>query len=153
MTASFDRDPVILLHDVARMMRIKFDQRARARGMTRAQWIILARLDHQPGLSQNELAALCEVEPISVARLIDRLERRGVLERRADPNDRRVWRLHNLPAAQPILEEITAYREALIAGIDDQIGGDAREALVQALLGIKTFLTTPSAPDLVAART
>ena len=152
MTASFDRDPVILLHDVARMMRIKFDQRARARGMTRAQWIILARLDRQPGLSQNELATICEVEPITVARLIDRLEQRGVLERRADPSDRRVWRLHNLPPAQPILEEITAYREELTRGIDAQIGAESREELVHALLGIKTYLTTPCEPDALALR-
>lgn len=152
MTASFDRDPVILLHDVARMMRIKFDQRAQARGMTRAQWIILARLDRQPGLSQNELATICEVEPITVARLIDRLERRGVLERRADPSDRRIWRLHNLPAAKPILEEITAFRETLIQDIDAQIGGDSREALVHALLGIKTYLAAPTEPDALAAR-
>ena len=144
MTASFDRDPLILLHDVARGMRVKVDQRARAHGMTRAQWIILARLDRQPGLSQNELAVICEVEPITVARLIDRLEQRGMLERRADPTDRRIWRLHNLPAAKPVLDEITAYREELTGGIDAQIGSDAREALVHALLGIKAFLALPS---------
>ena len=79
-------------------MRTKFDQRARARGMTRAQWHILARVERQPGLSQSELAAICEVEPITVARLVDRLEKRGLLERRSDPNDRRIWRLHNLAA-------------------------------------------------------
>ena len=67
------RDPMILLHDVARIMRTRFDQRARARGMTRAQWVILARLSRNPGLSQNEMAAICEVEPITVGRLIDRL--------------------------------------------------------------------------------
>src|SRR6478736_3064122 len=90
MTESLDRDPVVLLYDVARIMRTKFDQRARARGMTRAQWHILARVERQPGLSQSELAAICEVEPITVARLVDRLEKRGLLERRPDPNDRRI---------------------------------------------------------------
>src|SRR6516225_11008179 len=79
---SLDRDPLILVYDVARLLRTRFDQRARAYGMTRAQWIILARLERQPGLSQNELAAICEVEPITVGRLIDRLEMRGFVERR-----------------------------------------------------------------------
>ena len=140
MTEPLDRDPVVLLHDVARTMRTRFDQRARTRGMTRAQWIILARLDRQPGLSQNELAAVCEVEPITVARLVDRLAQRGLVERRPDPADRRIWRLHNLDAAQPILEEITAFRELLLRGIDARIGPAAREALVEALLGIKVWL-------------
>src|SRR5208282_6219344 len=96
---SFDRDPLIVLYDVARLLRTRFDQRARTYGMTRAQWVILARLSRQPGLSQNEMAAICEVEPITVGRLIDRLEMRGLVERRPDPADRRIRRLHLLPAA------------------------------------------------------
>src|ERR1700758_3499424 len=103
---SLDRDPLIVLHDVARLLRTRFDQRARVYGMTRAQWIILARLERQPGISQNEMAAICEVEPITVGRLVDRLEARGMVERRADPSDRRIRRLHLLPAARPLLEEL-----------------------------------------------
>src|SRR5271163_1248426 len=110
---SFERDPLILLNDVARLMRTRFDQRARTRGMTRAQWVILSRLSRQPGLSQNEMALICEVEPITVGRLIDRLEARGFVERRADPDDRRIRRLHLLPAAQPILDEIAHYKDDL----------------------------------------
>ena len=140
MTESLDRDPLVLLHDVARTMRTRFDQRARTRGMSRAQWIILARLERQPGLSQNELAAICEVEPITVARLVDRLEKSGAVERRPDPRDRRIWRLHNLPGAQPILDEISEYRQRLLVEIDEQIGRVGREALVEALLGIKEMM-------------
>ena len=81
-------------------MRTRFDQRARAHGMTRAQWVILLRLERQPGMSQNEMAAVCEVEPITVARLVDRLERCGMVERRPDPNDRRINRLHLLAGGQ-----------------------------------------------------
>jgi DNA-binding MarR family transcriptional regulator len=141
MSDSLDRDLVVLLYDVARIMRTKFDQRARAREMTRAQWHILARVERQPGLSQSELAAICEVEPITVARLVDRLEKRGLLERRADPTDRRIWRLHNLPTARPILDEINAYREQLIRDIDGQIGQDTREAMVDSLLAIRAQLS------------
>src|ERR1700683_1946917 len=108
---NFDRDPLILLHDVARMMRTRFDQRARMRGMTRAQWVILGRLSRQPGISQNEMAAICEVEPITVGRLIDRLATRGYGGRRPDPSDRRIRRLHLLPAAQSAIDEISDYRE------------------------------------------
>src|ERR1700744_573188 len=125
MTPSFDRDLLVVLHDVARLMRTRFDQRARARGMTRAQWVILARLDRQPGMSQNEMATICEVEPITVARLVDRLEGRGLVERRSDPLDRRIRRLHLLPAAKPILETIASARdfmnERITAGLDDKM--------------------------------
>ena len=67
---SFQRDLMFLLHDVARLIRVDADKRARAHGMTRAQWGILIWLERQPGLSQKELSEILEVEPISVARLI-----------------------------------------------------------------------------------
>ena len=141
MSESFDRDPLILLHDVARTMRTRFDQKARAtHAMTRAQWIILSRLQRQPGMSQNEMAAICEVEPITVGRLVDRLEARGLVERRSDPADRRIRRLHLLPAAKPILETIDDARdtmsERITAGLDDE----TRNTLIDALLKIKENL-------------
>ncbi|HEY3636954.1 MAG TPA: MarR family transcriptional regulator [Rhizomicrobium sp.] len=147
----FDRDLMLLLNDVARLLRTRFDQRARARGMTRAQWVILARVDAKPGLSQNELAALLEVEPISVGRLVDRLEARGLLERRPDPADRRIRRLHLLPAAMPILEEITKAREVLGAELLDGVDAEARTRMVDALLRMKNNLTAEPAPMAVGA--
>jgi len=112
--------------------------------MTRAQWVILARLSRQTGMSQNELAGICEVEPITVGRLVDRLEARGLVERRPDPTDRRVNRLHLLPAAQPILEEITSYKEVLHEELLDGLDESARTALLDALLHIKNKLTADS---------
>jgi DNA-binding MarR family transcriptional regulator len=150
---NFDRDPLIVLNDVARMMRTRFDQRARARGMTRAQWVILARLSRQPGISQNEMATICEVEPITVGRLIDRLEARGLVERRADPTDRRIRRLHLLPAAQPILDEITSYREHLSDTVFFGLEERERSQLVDTLLHIKSNLNAEgaSAPQMAVA--
>ena len=127
-------DLPFLLYDVARIMRVQSDQRARARGMTRAQWVVLIWLKRSPGITQNELANLVEVEPISVARLIDRLEGRGLVERRHDPKDRRVRRLHLTPAAQPILTEIEHYRSDLdalmTAGLDEAALARVQEALL-----------------------
>ncbi|MEI9992059.1 MAG: MarR family transcriptional regulator [Rhizomicrobium sp.] len=148
MSESFDRDLLIILHDVARAMRTLFDQKARAsNAMTRAQWIILSRLEKQPGMSQNELAAICEVEPMTVARLVDRLEARGMVERRSDPFDRRIRRLHLLPAAKPVLETITHTRETMseriIAGLDDK----TREELIDALLVIKENIANEALSD------
>src|ERR1700743_1633005 len=119
----FHRELMFLLHDVARLMRVDADKRARAHGMTRAQWGILIWLQRQPGLSQKELSELLEVEPITVARLIDRLEARGMVERRPDPRDRRIWRLHLLSPARDVLQEIDDQRadmtRMVTAGIDE----------------------------------
>jgi MarR family transcriptional regulator, transcriptional regulator for hemolysin len=118
-------DLLFLLHDVARLLRYEADRRASAHGMTRAQWIILFWLERQPGLSQKELAEILEVEPITVARLIDRLEAREMVERRPDPRDRRIWRLHLLPSAAPVLAELkderTDMHRMLIVDIDEAV--------------------------------
>jgi MarR family transcriptional regulator, transcriptional regulator for hemolysin len=134
---NLDRDMLILLNDVARRMRTRFDQWARTYGMTRAQGLILTRLDRQPGLSQNELATICEVEPISVGRLVDRLEARGFLERRPDPTDRRIRRLHLLPASAPVLAAIEDYKIALEEYLTDGLDSGVQQALLEALLHMK----------------
>ena len=115
-----------ILSDVvtlARLIRTEADKRARAHGMTRAQWSILIWLERRPGLLQKELAEILEVEPITVARLVDRLEARAMVERRSDPFDRRCWRLHLTEASRPLLSEIDIQLRDLadIAcfGIDD----------------------------------
>ncbi len=110
MQQSLDDDLLFLVYDVARLMRVRADQHAREMGMTRAQWVVLVWLERKPGITQNELASLVEVEPITIARLVDRLEARGVVERRHDPKDRRVRRLHLTKAAEPLLAVVHEYR-------------------------------------------
>jgi len=121
MPTSVDSDVLVLLYDVARHMRTYADQMARAHGMTRAQWVILARLERQPDLSQNELAAVAEVTPMTIARLIDRLEALGLVKRCVDPKDRRIWRLRLTPAAAPLLDEIKEMRAKLHAVMTKEI--------------------------------
>jgi MarR family transcriptional regulator, transcriptional regulator for hemolysin len=133
-------DLLTLLHDVARLIRTTADRRARAHGMTRAQWMILVRVHRHDGLTQRELAELLEVEPITVGRLVDRLEARGFVERRADPRDRRVWRLHLTPAAAPMLAEIDATRRELDAEATQGLPPALREATLIALKTMKQNL-------------
>jgi DNA-binding MarR family transcriptional regulator len=104
---------------LARLVRTEADKRARAHGMTRAQWLILINLQKQPGLLQKELAEVLDVEPITVARLVDRLEARGMVERRSDPMDKRCWRLHLTPEAEPLLGEIEAQLNDLAGFLTD----------------------------------
>jgi DNA-binding MarR family transcriptional regulator len=144
-------DLLFVLHDVARLTRTRFDQKARNWGMTRAQCVILKWLYHQPGLNQNELASLVEVEPITVARLIDRLEANGLVERRPDPSDRRVHRLHLLPASDPILREIDRYRAESIARFKAAIPDSEWETTLKVLLQIKDTLVTETVPQRTGA--
>lgn len=137
----FHRDLLFLLHDVARLTRVEADKRARQHGMTRAQWAILIWLERQPGISQKELSEILEVEPITVARLIDRLEARGMVERRPDPRDRRIWRLHLLPPAFEVIHEIDAHRADMTRIVTEGINEKDLETMTEALLRMKSTLT------------
>ena len=83
-----------LLIDSARLLRQRFDQRARAMGLTRAQWNVLSHLYRNDGINQAGLADLMEVEPITVGRQLDRMEEAGWIARQPDPSDRRVRRIY-----------------------------------------------------------
>lgn len=136
----FQRDLLFLLHDVARLLRVDADKRARAHDMTRAQWGILIWLERQPGISQKELSELLEVEPITVARLVDRLEARGMVERRPDPRDRRIWRLHLRQDARPVLRDIARQRAEITRMVTVGLDEDTVETLTEVLLQMKTSL-------------
>ncbi len=130
-------DILFLLHDVGRQLRLDADRRATCHGLTRAQWVILFWLDRQPGLSQKELAEILEVEPITVARIIDRLEEHGMVERRGDPGDRRVWRLHLLPPARPVLNALHCEAAAMRAQVTDGLEAGTIAVVVDALVAMK----------------
>jgi DNA-binding MarR family transcriptional regulator len=127
------RDLLSNVVTLARLIRTEVDKRARAHGMTRAQWAILIRLDAQPGLLQKELAEILEVEPITVARLIDRLESRNMVERRPDPGDRRCWRLHLTDASRPLLSDIGVQLDDVARILLADISSDTLEIVAGAL--------------------
>jgi MarR family transcriptional regulator, transcriptional regulator for hemolysin len=106
MPADIDSDLLTLLYDVARHMRTYADRLAQAHGLTRAQHVLLSRLKRRSDVSQSKLAALGEVSPMTIARLIDRLEGLGLVKRHIDSQDRRLRRLQLTSAAGPILNEI-----------------------------------------------
>lgn len=129
-----------LVHDVARQMRHTFDIKARDLGVTRQQWRTLLFLSRSDGPTQTELADSLEVERISVGRMVDRLVDNGLVERRADPSDRRVWRLHLLPAAHDIVNKLTAISAELEAEVMDQIPPGKRDELVSILMQLRKGL-------------
>jgi MarR family transcriptional regulator, transcriptional regulator for hemolysin len=131
-----------VLNDVARLMRKRFEQRARAAalGLTRAQAAVLANLARQEGINQAALAQLLELEPITLARLLDRLQAAGSIERRPDPKDRRAHLLYLTEAAYPLLDRIFALaaevREDALAGVAEA----DRSRLLDMLIEMKANL-------------
>jgi MarR family transcriptional regulator, transcriptional regulator for hemolysin len=131
-----------VLNDVARLMRKRFEQRARAAalGLTRAQAAVLANLARQEGINQVSLAQILELEPITLARLLDRLQAAGLIERRADPKDRRAHLLFLTDAAYPLLDRIFALaaevREDALSGVPEP----DRDLLLETLIEMKSNL-------------
>ncbi len=121
--------------ETAHALRKAFDRRAIGLGVTRAQWKVLFRLTRQPGLRQIELADMLDVEPITLSRIVDRLEEGRLVERVADPADRRAWRLHVTAQAQPLVEKLKAVGAELaadaFAGIKPEDIENARQVLAR----------------------
>jgi len=122
--------------ETAHALRKAFDRRAVGLGVTRAQWKVLFRLHRQPGLRQIELADMLDIEPITLSRIVDRLEESMLVERRADPSDRRAWRLHVTARAQPLIAKLRAIADEIIAeafaGIDPKDIQITRQVLSRA---------------------
>lgn len=108
--------------ETATALRRAFDRRAGSLGITRAQWRVLARLSRTPGLRQVELADQLDMEAITLCRIVDRLAEAGLVERQADPQDRRAWKLMLTDNAAPLVKTLSALADDLaeeaLAGLD-----------------------------------
>jgi MarR family transcriptional regulator for hemolysin len=142
-----------LLADVSRLMRRRFDARAREIGLTRAQWRVLTQLRRREGINQTALAEIMEIEPISLGRHIDRLVEKDFVERRADPRDRRAWRLYLRPEVQPVLDRLRAISNVNRKEVLQGIPTEESEALIDTLLKIKGNLTALEAREPVGPKT
>jgi len=152
MSLDLRRQLVAQLVESSRILRNYIDHRAKERGTTRAQWIVLFRLREQEGLSQVDLAEVLELQPISLVRLLDRLVEQGLLERRHDPKDRRANQLFLTEAGRQLVDELDSLRDAIAIDVLHDIPDDAIAASLATLRGIKerTKASTESSHQLVA---
>ena len=130
-----------VLHDVARLLKKRLEQLFRGSGLTRSQWQVLAYLAQNEGINQKGLAELLEIEPITLGRIVDKLEAMGLIERHPHPTDRRTWLLHLTPAARPKLEQVRELGEVIrgeaLAGVSEI----DRQHLLKTLQALKANLT------------
>ena len=129
-----------LLHEVARLLKKRFEQNARGSGLTRSQWQVLAYLSLNEGINQSGLAELLEIEPITLGRIVDKLQTLGLVERHPDPFDRRVWLLHLTAAARPKLTQLRELGEVTRAEALTGVSQADTERLLKTLQRLKANL-------------
>jgi DNA-binding MarR family transcriptional regulator len=135
-----------LIHDSARLLRKRFEARGSAYGLSAAQWRLMVRLVKEEGVAQARLAELLEIEPISVSRLLDRMEEGGWIERRQDAKDRRVRVIFPTDKSR---EAFAAIKSVAGEVYDVALGGLAAEekrTLIKALNTIVTNLSDGETP-------
>lgn len=131
------RQLVSQLIETSRLLRNHINQRAKDRGTTRAQWIVLFRLRQQEGLMQVDLADVLELQPISLVRLLDRLVEQKLLERRADPNDRRANRLFLTAKGRRLVDDLDSLRDDIATDVLHDIPKAAIESTLETLIDMK----------------
>jgi len=129
-----------ILNDTARLLRKRFEQRARHLGLTRAQWQALAYLARNEGIQQSALADILELEPITLGRTLDRLETAELIERRRHAADRRVWLLHLKPKAHALIKDMFDIGDATRAEALDGVNEADRATLTRILIAMKANL-------------
>ncbi len=137
---SMDESLFSLVGDVSRLARRAFDARAREIGATRPQWQALVVLKRHEGVNQGGLAELLDVEPITVCRMVDRLQKADLVERRPDPADRRSWRLFLTAKAGDLLAQMRPLAEVLEAQALEGVDPEQRQALAATLDRIRSNL-------------
>jgi DNA-binding MarR family transcriptional regulator len=135
-----DRDLGFLLPDVARLMRTRFEQNARHLGLTRAQGQVLVQLANNEGIQQGALAEKLDVEPITLTRILDRLEDAGLVERLHYRQDRRVRLLRLTPAAHPLIDDIVAIGALTRGEAMEGVSGEDCARLIDVLSRMKANL-------------
>jgi DNA-binding MarR family transcriptional regulator len=146
MSLDLKKQIVSQLVETSRLLRNYIDGRAKTRGTTRAQWIVLFRLREQEGLSQVDLADVLELQPISLVRLLDRLVEHGLVERRSDPRDRRANRLFLTASGRQLADDLDSLRNAIATDVFQDVPAEALETSLQTLRDVKDRIKTLAEP-------
>ncbi|WP_407146861.1 MarR family winged helix-turn-helix transcriptional regulator [Bradyrhizobium sp. ORS 86] len=153
MSTDLKRQFIAQLVESSRLLRNYIDHRAKARGTTRAQWIVLFRLREQEGLSQVDLADVLELQPISLVRLLDRLVEHGLLERRPDPKDRRANRLFLTRRGRQLVDDLDSLRDAIASDVLRGVSDAHVESGLATLRSVKDRIKAlGDGPETIAAK-
>ncbi len=129
-----------LIHDVARLLRRNFNRRVQSFGLTQEQCRVIFHLSRNEGIHQVDLAELLEIRPITLARLLDKLQENQLIERRLNPDDRRAFRLHLTRNAHAVLEKILSLGAATRVDANRNISRTDLEKMFSILSRVKVNL-------------
>ncbi len=142
MNDSINEGLGFVIHDVARMMRWQFDRRASGIKLTRSQWSVLAHLLRSDGIQQKDLAEQMDITAITLTGLLDRMEREGWVERRADPDDRRAKRIYLTEKVAPVTKELRSLarevRKSALQGLSEA----EQQQLMSLLIRVRSNLSS-----------
>jgi DNA-binding MarR family transcriptional regulator len=136
-----------LISDIARLMRTAFDRRVRRLGLTRAQWLVITRVNRRPGATQSELAEMLEVEKATAARMVDRMEKKGWVVRRSDAADRRVNRLHLTAEAELIQVQLAEIADRTVDDALALLSARERDQFAEWMRRVKRQLQAMIGPE------
>jgi DNA-binding MarR family transcriptional regulator len=146
MSLDLKKQLISQLVESSRLLRNYIDHRAKERGSTRAQWIVLFRLREQEGLSQVDLADVLELQPISLVRLLDRLVEHGLVERRHDPRDRRANRLFLTASGRQLADDLDSLRDSIATDVLQDVPVAAIESSLETLRDVKDRIKSFAEP-------
>ena len=130
-----------LIGDVSRMLRTVYDRRVEPLGLTRAQWLVLARLSRIEGCTQTELAAQLEIKKPTLGKLLERLEEKMWVTRRGDENDARSKRVFLTKRAGPVLDKMFSLADEVLDAAISGLNRKEADQLNAALLQVKSNLS------------
>lgn len=139
-----DRNLEFLVTDVARLLRREYGRRVKGMNLTRSQWWVMVHLIRFDGCNQTQLAEELDIGKVALGGLLDRLESRGWIERRADPHDRRAKRVFLTEAGRPLIAEMQEKARGVHRMVIRDMDRADQDRLVDLLLKAKTNLVEPS---------
>jgi DNA-binding MarR family transcriptional regulator len=129
------------IHKVAQLIQRRIDDTIRDTGFTRLSWVAAAYLNDTPQLSIGDLAARLEVGNATAGQLVDRMVKRGWLERSPSPNDRRSQLVAPNRKARAALRKLHPRRAALEDEVLQDLSPDERQLLLVLLERIRVRLS------------
>lgn len=124
MKEIFEENIGLLIHDVARLLRVLYDRQMASIGLTRSQWWLLTYLFFKDGINQSELAILMDMEKAPLSRLLDRMEKKGWVIRKNESKDRRTKNIYLSETIKPLIssmrDKAAEYRRESLSILTDK---------------------------------
>ncbi|MAJ96524.1 MAG: hypothetical protein CMN42_03215 [SAR116 cluster bacterium] len=124
MKEIFEENIGLLIHDVARLLRVLYDRQMASIGLTRSQWWLLTYLFFKDGINQSELAILMDMEKAPLSRLLDRMEKKGWVIRKNESKDRRTKNIYLSESIKPLIssmrDKAAEYRRESLSILTDK---------------------------------